>query len=55
VIESTLMGHKCGETKLLYIDCEEEEDKESEISQDIELEEPNPTIYWHALVGINTP
>jgi hypothetical protein len=27
-------GHKCGEKKLFYIDCEEEEEKEQEPSQD---------------------
>ena len=26
-------GHKCGEKKLFYIDCEEEEPKEEEASQ----------------------
>ena len=31
-------GHKCGENKLLYIDCEEEEPKEEESSQDEEIE-----------------
>jgi hypothetical protein len=44
-------GHKCGEKKLFYIDCEEEEDQELEPSQDLELEETTPTIYCHALVG----
>jgi hypothetical protein len=48
-------GHKCGENKLFYIDYEEEEDQELEPSQDIELKETTPTIYCHALVGINTP
>jgi hypothetical protein len=48
-------GHKCGERKLFYIDCEEEEDQELEPSQDLELEETTPTISCHALVGINTP
>jgi hypothetical protein len=32
-------GHKCGEKKLFYIDCEEEEEKEQEPSQDENLEE----------------
>ena len=30
-------GHKCGEKKLFYIDCEEEEPKEKEPSQDEEI------------------
>jgi hypothetical protein len=48
-------GHKCGEKKLFYIDCEEEEDQELEPSQDLELEETTPTISCHALADINTP
>jgi hypothetical protein len=53
-------GHKCGEKKLFYIDCEEEEEKEQEPSQDegveeISSEEMNPTISFHALAGIRTP
>jgi hypothetical protein len=47
-------GHKCGEKKLFYIDCEEEEDQELELSQDPNLEENTPTISCHALVGIVT-
>jgi hypothetical protein len=47
-------GHKCGENKLLYIDCEQEEDQELEPPQDPDLEETTPTIYWHALANINT-
>ena len=35
-------GHKCGENKLFYIDCEEEEDQELEPSQDLDLEETTP-------------
>jgi len=47
-------GHKCGQ-KLFYIDCDEEEDQELESSQDLELEEINPTISFHALANISTP
>ena len=31
-------GHKCGEKKIFYIDCEEEEQQEQEPSQDENLE-----------------
>ena len=55
-------GHKCGENKLFYIDCEEEEEQEKkqELSQDedveeISSEEMTPTISCHALAGIITP
>jgi hypothetical protein len=57
-------GHKCGEKKLFYIDCEEEEEEEEEQEQepypdenieDISSEELTPTISCNALVGINTP
>jgi hypothetical protein len=53
-------GHKCGENKLFYIDCEEEEEQEQEPSQDenveaISFEELIPTIFCNALVGISTP
>jgi hypothetical protein len=55
-------GHKCGEKKLFYIDCEgeEEQEKEQETSQDgnveaISSEELTPTISCNALAGINTP
>jgi hypothetical protein len=48
-------GHKCGERKLFYIDCEEEEDRELEPSQDLELEETAPNISCHTLDDINTP
>jgi hypothetical protein len=53
-------GHKCGEKKLFYIDCEEEEEKEQEPSQDenveaISSEELTPTISCNALAGISTP
>jgi hypothetical protein len=44
-------GHKCGENKLFYIDC----DIELVPSQDLDLEETTPMIYFHALVGISTP
>ena len=52
--------HKCGEKKLFYIDCEEEEEQEQEPSQDenveaISFEELTPTISCNALAGINTP
>jgi hypothetical protein len=53
-------GHKCGEKKLFYIDCEEEEEQEQEPCQDeyievILFEELTPTISCNALVGISTP
>jgi hypothetical protein len=53
-------GHKCGEKKLFYIDCEEEEEQEQEPSQDenvdaISCEELTPTILCNALAGISTP
>jgi hypothetical protein len=48
-------GHTFGDKKLLYIDWEEEEDQELEPSQGLELEDTTPTIYRHALDGINTP
>jgi hypothetical protein len=54
-------GHKCGEKKLFYIDCEEEEEEEEqEPSQDenieaISSEELTPTISCNALAGISTP
>jgi hypothetical protein len=53
-------GHKCGEKKLFYIDCEEEEEEEQEPSQDenveaISSEELTPTISCNALAGISTP
>ena len=56
-------GHKCTEKKLFYTDYEEEERKEEEAyqeeatSKEIEeytSEEISPTIYFHALAGINT-
>jgi carbamoylphosphate synthase small subunit len=53
-------GHKCGEKKLFYIDCEEEEEEEEEEpSQDenieaISSEELTPTISCNALAGIST-
>jgi hypothetical protein len=55
-------GHKFGEKKLFYIDCEEEEEQEQEQepSQDenveeISSEELTPTISCNALFGISTP
>jgi hypothetical protein len=48
-------GHKCGEKKLFYILCEEEEDQELEASHNLELEETAPMIYFHTLAGIITP
>ena len=52
-------GHKCGEKKLFYIDCEEEEVDDQEPSQAEEikvttLEEITPTISCHALARICT-
>ena len=56
-------GHKCGEKKLFYIDCEEEEEEEEEEqepSQDenveaISSEELTPTISCNALARITNP
>ena len=48
-------GHKCGENKLFYIECEEEEQKEQEPLQGDELEVITPTISCHALSKISTP
>ena len=48
-------GHKCGENKLFYIDCEEEEEWEHEPSQGNEMEEITPTIYFHELARSSTP
>jgi hypothetical protein len=53
-------GHKCGEKKLFYIDCEEEEEQEQEPSQDENVEEISsaeltPMIFCNALAGISTP
>lgn len=45
---------KCSENELFYIDCEDNEYKEVELSQDPKLEETTPTISCHALDGINT-
>jgi hypothetical protein len=55
-----IKGHKCGEKKLFYIDCEEEEEQEKEPSQDenveaISSEELTPTISCNTLAGISTP
>jgi hypothetical protein len=53
-------GHKCGEKKLFFIDCEEEEEQEQEPSQDENVEailskELTPTISCNALARISTP
>jgi carbamoylphosphate synthase small subunit len=55
-------GHKCGEKKLFYIDCEEEEEEEQqqepsqdENVEDIYSEEFTPTISCNALARISTP
>ena len=55
-------GHKCAEKKLFYIDCEEEEEKEQEISKEeniqqeptLEKEEMNLTIYCNEMERITT-
>jgi hypothetical protein len=54
--------HKCGDKKLFYIDCEEEQEQEQEQepSQDenveaISFKELTPTISCNALDGISTP
>ena len=48
-------GHNCGENKLFYIECEEEEQKEQDSPQGDELEVITLTISCHSLDGINTP
>ena len=51
-------GHKCGENKLFYIDCEEDEEKEQETLEEKEQETPEeitPTISCNALARITTP
>jgi hypothetical protein len=51
-------GHKCGEKKLFYIDCEEEEEQEPSQDENVEeifSEELTPTISCNALARINTP
>jgi hypothetical protein len=57
-----IKGHKCGDKKLFYIECEEEEEqeKEEEPSKDenieaIYFEELTLTISCNALAEINTP
>ena len=58
-----IKGHKCAEKKLVYIDCEEEEENEQETSKEEDIhQEPNleeeeiiPTISCNALEGITTP
>ena len=44
--------HKCNEKKLIYIDSEDEDDPEIEKSQELDLEDTSPAIYFHALVNI---
>jgi hypothetical protein len=48
-------GHKCGEKKLFYIYCEEEEDQELQPSQDLDIEDTTPTLSCHELDDISTP
>jgi len=56
-------GHKCAEKILFYIDCEEEEEKEQEMSKEedilqeqrLDKEEMNLTTSCNALAGITTP
>eukprot|EP00253_Pinus_taeda_P004574 PITA_04574 len=56
-------GHKCVEKKLFYVDCEEEEEKEQEMSkeedilqeQTLDKEEINLTISCNALAAITPP
>jgi hypothetical protein len=51
-------GHTCGDKKLFYIDCEEEEEQEPSQDENIEeisSEELTPTISCNELVGISTP
>jgi hypothetical protein len=51
-------GHKCGENKLFYIDCEEEEEQEPSKDENVEAissEELTPMISCNALDGIITP
>jgi uncharacterized protein YeaC (DUF1315 family) len=52
--------HKCGDKKLFYIDCEEDEEQEQEPCQDEKLEviyfeESTPMISCNALARISTP
>jgi hypothetical protein len=50
--------HKCGEKKLFYIDCEEEEEQEPSQDENVEAissEELTPMILCNALAGISTP
>ena len=51
-------GHECGEKKLFYIDCEEDEEKEKETPEGKKKETPEEitlTIYFNALARITTP
>ena len=48
-------GHKCGEKKTFFIDCEEEEANAHEASHAEKIKEITPTISFHALSEISTP
>ena len=48
-------GHKCGEKKLFYIECKEEEQKAQDPMQGNKLEVITPTISYHTFVEISTP
>ncbi|KAH9292890.1 hypothetical protein KI387_041924, partial [Taxus chinensis] len=54
-------GHKCAEKKLFYIDGGNEDDEEAKIIGEVEepvedeVEDHQPTISCHALLGISTP
>ena len=55
-----IKGHKCGEKKLFYIACEEEEVDDQETSQAKEtkvtsLKVITCTIYFHTMAIICTP
>ena len=47
-------GHKCGENKLFYIECKEEEQKAQDPTQGHKLEVITPTISYHTFVEIST-
>jgi hypothetical protein len=51
-------GHECGEKKLFYIDCEEEEEQEPSQDENVEAissKELTPMISCNSLAGISTP
>jgi hypothetical protein len=51
-------GHKCGEKKLFYIDCEEKQEQEPYLDENVEdfsSEELTPMISCNALAGISIP